>query len=209
MIWWLKRIPLLLLIAVMAMLMSNCTMLGLNYASLTTGNKPVPQPPLDVAAFAEDSGRRDALKQAFEDTLYGPWPAGMPVAHGDWRVVDAHYLDGRGSLEEVDITIGSGAGARTFHLVAAFPKTSRKSPLVISQTFASNCAAFPGSQVTAADGSICDGSEMNGFSDSWRPAYVATTSPKSRFPDILMRALPMRAFMQANSCRIEMAKPSP
>lgn len=186
MFWFLKRIPLLLLIGIMALVMSNCTMLGLNYASLATANKPVPQPPLDVAAFAEDSGRRDALKEAFEDTLYGPWPAGMPVTHGDWRVVDADYLDGRGSLEEVPITIGSGAGARTFQLVVAFPKTPGKSPLVVSQTFASNCAAFPGSPVTAADGSICDGSEMNGvfgfLATSIFGTYIAEV-PVSRYFD--------------------------
>tara|TARA_R110000782_G_scaffold213018_1_gene301007 strand:+ start:714 stop:2045 length:1332 start_codon:yes stop_codon:yes gene_type:complete len=186
MFWLLKRIPLLFLIIVMALVMSNCTMLGLNYASLTTGNKPAPQPPLDVSAFAEDSGRRDALKQAFEDTLYGPWPADMPVAHGDWRVVDADYLGGRGSLEEVSVTIGSGAGARTFRLVVALPKTPAKSPLVISQTFASNCAAFPESPVTAADGSICDGSEMNGFfgflATSIFGTYIAEV-PVSRYFD--------------------------
>ncbi len=186
MFWFFKRIPLLLLIAVMALVMSNCTMLGLNYASLSTSNKPVPQPPLDVAAFAENSSSRDALKQAFEDTLYGPWPAGMSVEHGDWRVVDANYLDGRGSLEEVAITMGSGAGARTFHLVAAFPNSPGKSPLVISQTFASNCAAFPGSPVTAADGSICDGSEMGGFfgflATSIFGTYIAEV-PVSRYFD--------------------------
>ncbi|MEH6410576.1 MAG: hypothetical protein V7741_08625, partial [Hyphomonas sp.] len=70
MIWFLKRIPLLLLIGLMALIMSNCTMLGLNYASLETGNKPVPQPPLRATAFVENSAPREALKRAFEDTLY-------------------------------------------------------------------------------------------------------------------------------------------
>ena len=163
MIWFLKRIPLLLLIGIVALVMSNCTMLGLNYASLETDNKPTPQPPLKAATFAENSDAREGLKRAFEDTLYGPWPVGMPVSHGAWRVVDANYLDGRGTLEEVQIIVGSGTGARSFHLVIAIPKTAEASPLVISQTFASNCAAFPGSPVTAADGSICEGSEMTGF----------------------------------------------
>mgnify|MGYP003625470408 CR=1 FL=1 len=163
MIWFLKRFPLLLLIGLMALIMSNCTMLGLNYASLETDNKPLPEPPLKATSFAENSAPRAALKRAFEDTLYGPWPEGMPVSHGAWRVVDADYLAGRGTLEEIEITVGSGPGARSFHLVTAFPKAAQAGPLVISQTFSGNCDVFPGSLVTASDGGVCDGPEMTGI----------------------------------------------
>jgi dienelactone hydrolase len=162
MIWFLKRIPLLLLIALTALVMSNCTMLGLNYASLETANKPAPVPPIDVSAIAEGSAGRGALKQAFEDTLYGPWPAGMPVSFGAWRVVDANYLDGRGTLEEAEVTVGSGDGASMFHLVVAFPNSEVPAPVVVSQTFSMNCSTFPDSPVMAPDMSPCDGSEMRG-----------------------------------------------
>lgn len=169
-LWFLARLPLLVLILVVALVMSSCTMLGMNYASLETDNKPVPAPALDLPAItAEGSPEREALKQKFEDVLYGPWPTGMPVSFGDWQMIDPEYLDGRGTLEEVEITIGSGEGARSFMLVTAFPKASGPVPVVISQTFADTCSVFPDEPVTNAEGSICDGSMMEGF-----PGWAAT-----------------------------------
>ena len=168
--WFLARLPLLVLILVVALVMSSCTMLGMNYASLETANKPAPSPGLDLPAItAEGSLEREALKQAFEDVLYGPWPDGMPVSFGDWQMIDPDYLDGRGTLEEVAITVGSGEGARTFSLVTAFPNASGPVPVVISQTFADTCSVFPDEPVTNADGTICDGSMMEGF-----PGWAAT-----------------------------------
>lgn len=133
---------------------SSCTMLGLNYASLETANKPAAMPALDIPRLMTPEGRAEAMK-LLEDTLYGPWPAGLPVAISDWRMINADYLEGRGTLEELDITIGRGEGARTFQLVAAFPEGAASNPLVISQTFSSNCATFPGEAVTSADGDPC------------------------------------------------------
>lgn len=162
-LWFLARLPLLALILVVALVMSSCTMLGMNYASLETTNKPTPEPPLDVAAITQEgSPAREALKQEFEDVLYGPWPEGMPVSFGDWQMVDPEYLNGRGTLEEVAITVGSGEGARTFTLVTAFPKASGPVPVVISQTFSSTCSVFPDERVTAEDGTICDGPKITG-----------------------------------------------
>jgi len=169
-LWFLARLPLLALILIVALVMSSCTMLGMNYASLETANKPAPQPPIDVAAVTvEGSPVREALKRRFEDVLYGPWPAGMPVSFGDWVMIDPEYLDGRGTLEEVAITVGSGEGARTFHMVTAFPKATGPVPVVISQTFADTCSVFPDDPVTAEDGTICDGGMMDGF-----PGWAAT-----------------------------------
>lgn len=169
-LWFLVRLPLLVLILVVALIMSSCTMLGMNYASLETDNKPAPRPGLDLPDLTHDgSAAREALKQSFEDVLYGPWPAGMPVSFGDWQMIDPEYLEGRGTLEEVAITVGRGDGARTFNLVTAFPKTSGPVPVVISQTFSDTCSVFPDEPVMAADGSICDGSMMDGF-----PGWAAT-----------------------------------
>ncbi|MEH6693786.1 MAG: hypothetical protein V7675_02030 [Hyphomonas sp.] len=162
MIWFLKRMPLLIVLGLTVLVMSNCTMLGMNYASLETSNKPQPQPSLDVPAITGNAAKRDALKQAFEDTLYGPWPTGMPIAFSAWRIVEPDYLDGRGTLEEAEVTVGSGEGARLFHLVVAFPKADRPAPVVVGQTFSSNCSVFPGEPVTATDMTACTGSEMDG-----------------------------------------------
>lgn len=160
----LRWIGLTLLAGLTLLIASSCTMLGLNYASLETDNKPAAQPELDVAALMTPDGRQQLMQQ-MQDTLYGPWPEGMPVAISDWRIIDADYLDGRGSLEELDITIGAGAGARTFQLVAAFPNGVVAAPLVISQTFSSNCAVFPEEAVMSEQGDPCTAREISAFAN--------------------------------------------
>jgi len=150
----LRWIGLTLLAGLTLLVASSCTMLGLNYASLETGNKPAAVPALDVARLMTPDGRAEAMKM-LEDTLYGPWPQGLPVSISDWRIINPDYLEGRGTLEELDITIGRGDGARTFQLVAAFPAAALANPLVLSQTFSSNCATFPGEAVTSEDGDPC------------------------------------------------------
>jgi hypothetical protein len=144
-----------LLAGVMLLIGSSCTMLGLNYASLDTDNKPAATPPIDVAALISDPAERARLKGLLQETLYGSWPEGLPVSFGDWRVIVPDYLEGRGTLEELDITIGAGSGARTFQLVAAFPSGAVHAPVVIAQTFGSNCATFPEQPVTSMDGDPC------------------------------------------------------
>lgn len=150
----LKWIGLTLLAVLTLLVASSCTMLGLNYASLDTDNKPAAVPALDIPRLMTPEGRAEAMK-LLEDTLYGPWPQGLPVAISDWRVINPDYLEGRGTLEELDITIGRGDGARTFQLVAAFPANALANPLVLSQTFSSNCAVFPREPVMSEDGDPC------------------------------------------------------
>ncbi len=161
-LWFAVRLPLLLVIFVVVLVMSSCTMLGMNYASLETANKPAASPPIDVASLVGNPAEREHLKDVFADTLYGPWPAGMAVSFGDWTMIDPGYLAGRGTLEEAAVTVGSGDGARTFHLVAAFPAGAHRAPAVISQTFSSNCSVFPDEPVTAADGNVCQGPDFDG-----------------------------------------------
>jgi hypothetical protein len=151
----LRWMGLTLLALVMLFMASSCTMLGLNYASLETGNKPEALPPLPAGLIAGETTARDEARALLAAALYGDWPEGLVVAKSPWRVVVEEYLGGRGSLEEADITIGRGEGARTFQLVAAFPKGARGAPLVLSQTFGSNCATFPEQPVTSGDGDAC------------------------------------------------------
>lgn len=138
--------------------MSACTMLGLNYASLETDSKPVPRPTLELPFDA------DSTRQTLEDELYGPWPAGLPVSASAPRVIDAAYLDGRGTLEEITLTIGAGETARSFPVVIAIPNHARERPvpLIISQTFSDNCSVFPNDPVTEFGGATCDGTNMTG-----------------------------------------------
>ncbi len=138
--------------------MSACTMLGLNYASLETDSKPAPTPDLTLP-FDEVETRA-----TLENELYGPWPSGLPVSAGAPKVIDANYLGGRGTLEEVTLTIGEGDGARSFPIVIAYPNKAKSGPvpLIISQTFSNNCSVFPDDPVTDFGGEVCEGTSMTG-----------------------------------------------
>ncbi len=148
-----------ILLAFLILGLANCTMLGLNYASLETDNKPAITP-----ALSADFDRASTMT-ILEDELFGPWPANLPVQSGQLQMIDDHYHGGRGTLQEVMITIGAGEAARTFPVVLALPNqaSSAPVPLIISQTFSSNCSVFPGHPVTSPEGTQCDGSRMTGF----------------------------------------------
>lgn len=138
--------------------MSACTMLGLNYASLETDNKPVPRPALTLPFDST------ATRATLEAELYGPWPEGLPISASEPRMIDDNYLGGRGTLEEITLTVGDGDGARSFPVVIAIPNQAREHavPLIISQTFADNCSVFPNDPVTEFGGEVCDGTNMTG-----------------------------------------------
>lgn len=138
--------------------MTACTMLGLNYASLETENKPVPRPDIALPFDAEST------RATLETELYGPWPGDLPISASAPRVIDANYLGGRGTLEEITMTIGEGDGARSFPVVIAIPNQARERavPLLVSQTFSDNCSVFPNDPVTEFGGETCDGSNMTG-----------------------------------------------
>ncbi|MEM9180733.1 MAG: hypothetical protein AAGA89_13540, partial [Pseudomonadota bacterium] len=123
--------------------MWGCTMLGLNYASLETDNKPIPRPDISLPFDAV------ATRATLEAELYGPWPGGLPVSASAARMIDDNYLEGRGTLEEITLTIGAGDGARSFPVVIAIPNqaSDRPVPLLISQTFSDNCSVFPNDPV--------------------------------------------------------------
>lgn len=160
MIWqFLKWTMRLILGAIVIGGMSACTMLGLNYASLETDNRPAPTP--DITLPFDADGTREIL----ETELYGPWPENLPVSASEPRTIDENYLGGRGTLEEITLTIGEGDGARSFPVVIAIPNEARDGPvpLLISQTFSDNCSVFPDDPVTEFGGGICDGSGMTGM----------------------------------------------
>lgn len=150
--------------AVLLVMLTNCTMLGLNYASLEVDNKPNARPKITAQSLAEWEASRDSLIKTFDEIVYGPWPEGMAVDLVSRRMVDDALDNGRGTLEELLIRVGSGEGARSFHVALALPKSDGPVPLIISQTFSSNCGAFPGEPLTAPDGSDCAGhDDVPGF----------------------------------------------
>ncbi|MEL6413580.1 MAG: hypothetical protein AAFQ15_01415, partial [Pseudomonadota bacterium] len=114
MIWqFLKWTMRLILGAIVIAGMSACTMLGLNYASLETDNRPAPTPEISLPFDA------DGTREILEAELYGPWPENLPVTASEPRMIDDNYLGGRGTLEEITMTIGEGDGARSFPVVIA------------------------------------------------------------------------------------------
>ena len=151
--------------------MSACTMLGLNYASLDTANKPAVTPALTLP-FDEVETRA-----TLENELYGPWPGNLPVSVSEARIVDDNYLGGRGTLEEVTLTIGAGETARSFPVVIAYPNAAKTAPvpLIVSQTFSDNCSVFPEDPVTEFGGAICEGSNMTGMLGFVATNIFATT----------------------------------
>lgn len=137
---WLGRLALVL---IAGFTVSNCTMLGLNYASLETGNKPAIVPPLAPASLSAWQDEREALKARFEAVMYGPWPEGLASRVVSRRVADAAFLDGRARLEELVIEVGKGAGAQRFAVGLMVPAgVDGPVPLVIGQTFSPNCYVF-------------------------------------------------------------------
>ncbi|WP_018148598.1 alpha/beta hydrolase family protein [Henriciella marina] len=168
---WLVRI----VVALVGLtLLTNCTMLGLNYASLEVDNKPDARPEITAATLAEWEAGRDGLIETFEEVVYGPWPEGQAVELVSRRMVDEELAGGRGTLEELVLRVGSGGGARSFHVALALPDAARPVPLIISQTFSSNCGAFPGAPLTAPDGSDCaDYEGIPGFVETIFGEFIA------------------------------------
>lgn len=138
---------------------AGCTPLGLNYASLEIDNKPAVTPELGTDFNPQDA--RDQLARA----LYGPWPEALSIASTPPRLIDPDFMSGRGTLEEIQVTIGTGAGQRTFPVVLALPNRGKEDgvALILSQTFVDNCAVFPESPVTGPDGAPCQGSSLTGL----------------------------------------------
>ena len=60
-VWFLARLPLIALMSIVLLVMSNCTMLGLNYASLEVDNKPAPYPSINVNALISDRTTRHEI----------------------------------------------------------------------------------------------------------------------------------------------------
>ena len=146
-------------------ILASCTQLGLRRASLNTERAPLPTPPISAATLSDWEASKPALRDQFAETVYGSWPEGLAVTIGETRLADANYLDGRGTLEETIIRLGIGPGARVFTLAVAYPKqTARPSmPIIIGQTFSSNCLAFRSRALTDRSGQPCSNDKMGGF----------------------------------------------
>ncbi|MEM6947752.1 MAG: hypothetical protein AAF486_06645 [Pseudomonadota bacterium] len=142
--------------------MSSCTMLGLNYASLETGNKPAPEPRLSAATLAEWEAERAGLLSAFQEVVYGPWPEQLDVTLVSRRTADPDFAGGLARLEELRIRLGAGEAAEEFFLGLAVPKAAEPASLgiVIGQTFSDNCGVFQSRALSQASGAPCASTDV-------------------------------------------------
>ena len=149
-----------LLMGLVLLVVSNCTMLGLNYASLSTDGKPAPVPQITATTEPEWVAQRPGLKAAFEANVYGPWPAGTPVSVISRRVADPAYKDGLATLEELEVAVGGN----TFRLGLATPNIGETPfPLIIAQTFSDNCFVFASMAMHQSTGAPCERTNVPGL----------------------------------------------
>lgn len=135
---WLGRF---FILAVLIGAMTNCTRLGLNYASLSVEGKPQAWPPIakDPDTFL---AARETWKAQLEDHVFGPFPEGVKSRVISHKVVDEAYRGSLGTLEEYVIEIVGSGKTRQFTLGIAWPDTDGPVPLIISQSFCGNQTAF-------------------------------------------------------------------
>ncbi|MEM1151264.1 MAG: hypothetical protein AAGI03_12020 [Pseudomonadota bacterium] len=170
MAWRIIKYVLLTLVAlVMLAIMSSCTMLGLNYASLETANKPEPRPALVLTNLEDWQRQRERLIAEFQEVVYGPWPEGLAVSLVSRRVADEDFAGGRARLEEFQIRLGVGEAAEDFFLGLAVPKGAARGSLglVIGQTFSDNCGVFQSLELSKASGERCTNTRI-----PWLVEYI-------------------------------------
>lgn len=128
--------------------LTGCTPLGLNTARSEITGLPSATPPIlqaregapsDPGSWSEP--RRSALRDLFESFVYGPVPSDLRAVEISRRTVDNAYAGGLGLLEELEVRVGEGPGARTFHIALATPRSlppGVRSPLIIGENFCGN-----------------------------------------------------------------------
>lgn len=176
-----KSLTRMLAIFSIATTLAACTQLGMRYASLKV-DPPTDVPMIKAQTLADWQAERETLKARFAEVMYGTWPDGLQVEIGSTRIVDPAYLDGKATLEETEIILGKagGEGGQVhFHLAIAFPRLAEAGaprPILIGQSFSTNCSMFRAGGLRGATGQICPepsrGGVMTGLFHSILGRYV-------------------------------------
>lgn len=195
------------------LVINNCTMLGLNYSSLETTNKPGPQPEIKAASLEDWEAQRPALMAEFERVIYGPYPADLETTLLSRRIVDDGFAGGRAVLSELHIQLGGA----DFRLGLAVPKAASAEHLhglVIGQTFSSNCGVFQHTGITSMSGGSCESTDLPWIAEYIFGEFIANVDFETFFdagyayasyyasdvvPDSSSNAAPAMAAMGANS----------
>ena len=103
-----------------------------------------PVPPAVVTPGWDDSGKA-AIRQAFEDTMYGPWPGTLDITVDGRNVVATRWRAARGQLERLDLSVGTGRGRKRIFAGLALPPDANADepvPYVVFMTGWPDCQAF-------------------------------------------------------------------
>src|SRR5690348_7657327 len=116
-----------LVAAALCVMAAACTPLGLNTASTNIQKEEAAHPAVlegdaPVTTAEQWTTRRmPLLRRAFEREIYGPVPQELKASAVTTRIVDEHFANGAGVLEEIDVRIGEGANAPRFRIAIAYP----------------------------------------------------------------------------------------
>ncbi len=152
----------------MMLVTSSCAVqLGLKKADTDLSGPPIAEPPILSAMFGQSSvedaqdwpQRRELLKKALIENVYGPYPHGLKgklVAH---NVIDEAFADGRGRLEEYQVQVGENGPK--FWIGLAIPNAASKeqpAPMIVAQSFCQNSAALHDERLhDPENGGVCGG----------------------------------------------------
>jgi hypothetical protein len=107
--------------------------------------------------------RKPLLKKAFEREVYGPVPQELHGKAVSTRVVDEHFANGAGVLEEIEVRVGEGSDALSYRIALALPKgasATAKVPLILNENFCGNAGTMD-SKALAGGGCMNEGMEAS------------------------------------------------
>jgi len=136
------------ILSIVFLVLTGCMPLGLITARSETKGLPPAAPPIlraehetSQSAAGWSAQRKALLRDAFESYVYGPVPSELRAVEIARRTVDEAYAGGLGILEEVEVRVGEGPRAPTFHIALATPRSvspGMRSPLIIGENFCGN-----------------------------------------------------------------------
>ena len=103
----------------------------------------------DSVTSAEDwKKRRAEIFQLFADHVYGNVPPKKPQVTSKVTKEIPKFLDGRGRLKEVEITVGTGDNATVLNLLLVLPNTETPVPVFMGLNFAGNHTILDSPEIT-------------------------------------------------------------
>lgn len=146
-----------------ALILAGCVPLGMSTAQSDIDRAPPARPPVlqgpthdrSAALRTWNEVRRPALRNEFEDRIYGPAPTELHAREISHRLIEDRYADGLGVLEEIEVHVGDGPSAPSFRIALALPRTEPPAggfPLILGENFCGNRAITGAPGLSASKG---------------------------------------------------------